>query len=79
MQLCIFSHFTLRRLCKALHNRRKFTEALKEDKTGAEYALEQIGMLYRVESMASDQDMDYEQRAGLREKLAYPILCAFEK
>jgi transposase len=36
-------------------------------------------MLYRVESMASDQDMDYEQRAGLREKLAYPILCAFEK
>jgi len=61
------------------HARRKFTEALKEDKSGAEYALEQIGMLYRVETMASEQKMDNEQRAALRKKLAYPILCAFEK
>ena len=61
------------------HARRKFTEALKEDKAGAEYALEQIGMLYRVEQMASDQDMDYQQRAELRTRLSYPILCAFEK
>jgi transposase len=36
-------------------------------------------MLYRVEAMASDQDMDDSQRAELRRKLAYPILCAFEK
>ena len=36
-------------------------------------------MLYRVEAMASDQQMDYEQRAELRKKLAYPILRAFEK
>ena len=61
------------------HARRKFTEALKEDKTGALYALEQIGMLYRIEAMATDQNMNYEQRAELRKKLAYPILCAFEK
>jgi hypothetical protein len=61
------------------HARRKFTEALKEDKTGAEYALEQIGMIYKVETMASDQDMDHEQRAELRQRLAYPILTAFEK
>lgn len=61
------------------HARRKFTEALKEDKTGAEYALEQIGMLYKVEAMASDQDMNYEQRAELRQRLAYPIQTAFEK
>ena len=61
------------------HARRKFTEALGEDKTGAEYALEQIGMLYKVEAMATDQQMDYQQRAGLRKRLAYPILCAFEK
>lgn len=61
------------------HARRKFTEALKEDKSGAEYALEQIGMLYKVESMATDQDMDYKQRAELRQRLAYPILTAFEK
>jgi len=61
------------------HSRRKFTEALKEDKSGAEYALNQIGMLYSVETMATDQDMDYDQRAALRGRLAYPILCAFEK
>jgi len=61
------------------HARRKFNEALKEDKAGAEYALEQIGMLYKVETMADDQDLDYESRAKLRARLAYPIMCAFEK
>jgi transposase len=61
------------------HARRKYTEALKEDKSGAEYALEQIGLIYRVEVMASEQQMDYDQRAELRSRLAYPIMCAFEK
>ena len=61
------------------HARRKFTEAMKEDKAGAEYALDQIGKIYKVEAMATDQDMDYEQRAELRKRLAYPILRAFEK
>jgi transposase len=61
------------------HARRKFTEALKEDKTGAEYALGQIGLIYKVEDMATDQQMSYQQRADLRKRLAYPILCAFEK
>ena len=61
------------------HARRKFTEAMKEDKTGAEYALKQIGMIYKVEDMASDQEMDYEQRSELRKRLSYPILRAFEK
>ncbi len=61
------------------HARRKFTEALKEDKTGAEYALGQIGLLYGVESMADDQGLDYQQRAELRSRLAYPILRGFEK
>jgi len=61
------------------HARRKFTGALKEDKTGAEYALEQIGLIYGVETMADEQNLSYEQRAELRSRLAYPILCAFEK
>ena len=61
------------------HARRKFTEALKEDKSGAEYALKQIGLIYNVEDMATDQEMDYDQRAALRQRLAYPILTAFEK
>ena len=41
--------------------------------------MEQIGLIYRVEVMASEQQMDYNQRAELRSRLAYPILCAFEK
>ena len=61
------------------HARRKFNEAIKEDKAGAEYALKQIGLLYQVESMATDQNLDYEKTADLRKRLAYPILCAFEK
>jgi len=61
------------------HARRKFTEALKEDKQAAEYALEQIGKIYTVEAMAADQQMTHQQRADLRKRLAYPILCAFEK
>ncbi len=61
------------------HARRKFSEALKEDKSGAEYALKQIGLLYGVETMATEQEMDAQQRAELRRRLAYPILCAFEK
>ncbi len=61
------------------HARRKFTEALKEDESGASYALEQIGLLYGVETMADDQGLNYQQRADLRSRLAYPILCAFEK
>ncbi|MDC7218007.1 MAG: IS66 family transposase [Spirochaetales bacterium] len=61
------------------HVRRKFSESLKEDKTGAEYALAQIGKLYQVEDMATDQELDYGQRADLRKRLAYPIMRAFEK
>lgn len=61
------------------HARRKFTEALKEDKAAAEYALGQIGLIYKVEAMATDQQMNYQERADLRKRLAYPILCAFEK
>ncbi len=47
------------------HARRKLMEALKEDKSGAAYALGQIGMLYKVEAMADDQELDYSQRAEL--------------
>ena len=61
------------------HARRKFTESLKNDKSRAEYALEQIGLLYEVEREADDKNLSYEDRAKLRESLAYPIMVAFEK
>lgn len=61
------------------HARRKFEEALKEDKARAEYALGQIGLLYELEREADWQNLSYDERADLRERLAYPILVAFEK
>lgn len=61
------------------HSRRRFEEALKEDKARAEYALEQIGLLYDVERRADEEHLSYEQRADLRTRLSYPIMVAFEK
>lgn len=61
------------------HARRKFEESLSEDKSGAQYALTQIGKLYQVETMADEQDLDDNQRVELRKRLAYPIMVAFEK
>ena len=61
------------------HARRKFEEALKEDRVRAEYALEQIGMLYEVERMADDKNLSFEERAKMRSRLSYPLMCAFEK
>lgn len=61
------------------HARRKFSESLAEDKTGAEYALAQIAKLYQVEKMATEKEMDFKQRAELRKRLAYPIMRAFER
>jgi transposase len=61
------------------HSRRKFQESLKEDKYRAEYALEQIGLLYAVEREADEKELSYRERADLRERLSYPIMVAFEK
>lgn len=61
------------------HARRYYDRALNNDKARAEYALAQIGLLYDVEHMADDQNMDDEQRRQLRVRLAYPLIRAFEK
>ena len=61
------------------HARRKFEEALKEDKVRAEYALAQIGMLYDVERRADVEKLSFEERSDLRCRLSYPIMVAFEK
>lgn len=61
------------------HCRRKFEEALTNDKSRASQALEQIGMLYTIERMADDDNLSFEDRAALRKRLAYPILIAFER
>ena len=61
------------------HARRKFEEALSEDKARASYALEQIGLLYDVERRADQGTLSFDERAELRSRLSYPILVAFEK
>ena len=52
---------------------------MKNDRSRAEYALEQIGLLYEVEREADDKNLSCEERAKLRESHAYPIMVAFEK
>jgi len=61
------------------HARRKFEEALSEDKARASYALEQIGLLYEVERQADQENLSFDQRAERRSRLSYPIMVAFEK
>jgi len=61
------------------HARRKFTEAIKNDKERSENALEQIQLLYEVERQIKDRELSFEQAAELRKRLAYPILVRFEK
>jgi len=61
------------------HARRKFEESLKEDKSRAEYALGQIGMLYDVERRADQEALSFDRRAELRTRLSYPLMVVFEK
>jgi len=65
-------------LCCWAHARRYFDRALKHDKKRAEYAIEQIGLLYSIETMADEQGLDHEARAALRQELSYPIIRALE-
>ncbi len=61
------------------HARRKFSDAIKNDRERAESALEQIQLLYEVERQIKDQALCFEEAAKLRVRLAYPIMVRFEK
>ncbi len=61
------------------HARRKFTDAIKNDKERAENALEQIQLLYDVERQIKEQELSFEDAAALRKRLAYPIMVRLEK
>ncbi|MDR2585520.1 MAG: IS66 family transposase [Prevotellaceae bacterium] len=61
------------------HVRRKYVEALTSDKERAEYALSQIRLLYDVERMADTDNLPYEERKELRNRLSKPIIVSFEK
>lgn len=61
------------------HARRKFDEALAENKKLATEALLQIQSLYAIEREADQMGATPEQRRELRCTKAYPILVTFEK
>ncbi len=61
------------------HARRMFFEAKDNDKAVAEYALEQIGLLYNIERKAKEQQPDAEQILQLRQTEAVPVLESLGK
>jgi hypothetical protein len=61
------------------HVRRKYVEALTSDKERAEHALSQIRLLYDVERKADTDNLPYEERKILRNRLSKPVIIAFEK
>lgn len=61
------------------HARRKFDEALVENKKLATEALSQIQSLYAVEREADEMGATPGQRKELRKTKAYPVLVTFEK
>ena len=56
------------------HARRMFYEAQDNDKAIAEYALEQIGLLYAIEGKAKEQQFTAQQSLELRQREAVPVL-----
>ena len=56
------------------HARRMFYEARDNDKATAEYALQQIGLLYDIERKAKEQQLTPDQILLLRQKEAIPVL-----
>lgn len=61
------------------HARRKFTEALDENKALATQALCHIGKLYKVESEADEVGLSIEERKGKRIRESYPVIQEFER
>lgn len=61
------------------HARRKFTEALDENKALATQALCYIGKLYKVESEADEAGLSIEERKEKRIRGSYPVILEFEK
>ena len=57
------------------HIRRKFTEAINNDKKRAEYALGKIQELYAIERIAREENYSVEQRLKLRQEKSAPIMA----
>jgi len=58
------------------HARRKFTDALSNDKARAEYVLTEIAKVYRIEEECRNQRLDMDQIKYKRQQEALPVLAA---
>ena len=56
------------------HARRKFDEALKNDKARAEHVLGLMQQLYKIERQAREEQLEYDQRKALRQEQSAPVL-----
>ncbi len=56
------------------HARRKFYDALQNDKDRSEYALVMFGQLYALERRMEDEGLDKEEVLKLRQEQAVPVL-----
>ena len=61
------------------HVRRKFVEALDENKKSASEAIVYIGKLYRIEEEMREAGLTPEEIKERRQKESYPIIQEFEK
>lgn len=61
------------------HARRKFVEALGNDKQRSDYALGRIQELYAIERRAKDENLTHQHRFDLRQKEAVPVLKELEQ
>ena len=61
------------------HVRRKYVDALEENRTLATQAIHYIRKLYKVESDANDAGLTTEERKEKRINESYPLILEFEK
>jgi transposase len=61
------------------HARRKFEEALKEDRPRAEYALLLMRELYEIERQMQEEELSFADIEKFRKEKSYPILQKLEQ
>ena len=61
------------------HARRKFVDALKDDREKASFVLEKMQILYVLEEDMRQQSLSWEKRTELRQQKAAPVLEELEK
>ena len=61
------------------HARRKWVDALEEDKHTASEAMAYINKLYHIENEAKEAGLTYDALKDKRQKESYPVILEFEK